>query len=243
MSRKALLIGIVLVVVSVAAGFAGGMAVAKEDTKTEKKESAQDENPGRLFVLEGTATLTQEQLSVAVANARAAWFDDRPARNAGRIQVAGLVDAWVSYGFSSDPPNAELATESGSYPVELREPQWDSATSAVSFRVRPLDDVELPSGVLGVVHLFVDDAEIDCPGEYIVGDDLATDISQDASSGGLPGCSQIVAAITQSAKNDDFSTLRIEGQNLMCTGPEFPFNPQVICEGWHGWSVTYSIGQ
>jgi hypothetical protein len=91
------------------------------------------------------------------------WFDDHPARHAGRQALQQFVDQWKSAGFVSDPPNAVIQQGSGknqtSTAVVLSQPTLNASSGTMTFRVRADSgaSVKRLGHDLGRVALFVDD--------------------------------------------------------------------------------------
>jgi hypothetical protein len=84
------------------------------------------------------------RLSLAGVAPQLTWFDDRPARHAGTIDVQSALDALYDDG-TPDPPNAALSVagatraEDQVVVVELTSPAWDAAAGSLSFGSRLLD--------------------------------------------------------------------------------------------------------
>jgi hypothetical protein len=89
--------------------------------------SGSESGTSRLYVLRGQGAFDGARLSIS--NPTVAWFSERPARNAGYATPAPLVDAWKSFGFDDDPPNALLVAGPTTHAVELTAPNWDPSAS------------------------------------------------------------------------------------------------------------------
>lgn len=117
----------------------------------------------RLFVINCQAgSQTGDRLVLSGVNAETVYFDDRPARSAGRITTAEFVNGWAAQGFVQDPPNAVLQIGLGaagtSHAFELLDPFYDGST--LTFRV--VQDTGQAGGPapanFGPAALFIDDA-------------------------------------------------------------------------------------
>jgi microcystin-dependent protein len=104
------------------------------------------------------------------------WFDDRPARDAGRVTTATLLGAWKALGFRASPPNGAVVLDAGvrtsdTLAVELRLRSSAARTATARFDVRVLRgldrglahlqrklDRRLPRH-FGGVSLFIDNGE------------------------------------------------------------------------------------
>lgn len=125
---------------------------------------------GRLYVVEGTAATTaplgdgRSRVTVDVADPRVLAFTDRPARGAGREDLASFVDGWPT-AFAGDPPNAALtgtATDGADSDtaVELTDPSWNPATRQLTVTARPIgaDAAKVLPASYRRLDLFIDDA-------------------------------------------------------------------------------------
>jgi len=115
----------------------------------------------RLFVLNAQAgTRSGNQMRLTQVAPDVVWFDDRPARAAGRQTTLSFVQNWSQQGFDSDPPNAVLQVDNLSFPVILSLPVFDGPAQAITFTIQsdlgapPLD--QLPVN-FGPCALFIDD--------------------------------------------------------------------------------------
>lgn len=118
--------------------------------------------PSRLYVLNaGAGSRSGDQLRLTQLSSEVIWFDDRPARAAGRQSTLSFLQQWEQLGFVSDPPNAVFQVENLSFPVILGKPILDGPAQAVTFAIQPdtgapsLD--QLPTS-FGNCSLFIDDA-------------------------------------------------------------------------------------
>jgi hypothetical protein len=148
------------------AGCAGGSADAgSTETTVTPAESA-----SLLFAVSGTATVADGVLTLQIGDGPVTFITDRPDRQAGRLDGAGLAAFWPDDGFASDPPNAILSTGRGATSVELRQARWDQSTTALTFPVEAIGSSVLPEGALGHVDLFIDDLRVQCgfqsPSDY-----------------------------------------------------------------------------
>jgi hypothetical protein len=109
-----------------------------------------------LHALRGSAQLDGSQLTITT-DPGITWIADRPARSAGRMGPSGFIAAWRASGFDQDPPNAVLMTDSQSVPIELTSLTAGAGPEQLTFEVTALEG-SLPSGDLGPVELFIDDA-------------------------------------------------------------------------------------
>jgi hypothetical protein len=148
------------------AGAALGLAGCGSSLVGPEPARAQAVSPptvSRLFVVNAEGgTFADGRLTLTGVHPDTIWFDDRPARGAGRQPTVRFVAEWEQVnGFAQDPPNALLQTGSGqdSQAVVLRSPIWDEASRTLIF------DVTVNSGVstsfpasFGPAALFIDDA-------------------------------------------------------------------------------------
>jgi uncharacterized protein YjbI with pentapeptide repeats len=73
------------------------------------------------------------------------WFEDHPGRHQGQIPVTGFDDAWASFGFRADPPNAALTLLEGdrsedTIVVELGRPDFDRQEQTIRYDARKLGE-------------------------------------------------------------------------------------------------------
>jgi len=116
----------------------------------------------RLFVFNAAGgTRVGDQLRCTQVASDVIWFDDRPARMAGRQSTQSFLQDWSRLGFVSDPPNAVLQVDNLSFPLVLSQPVFDGPAQTVTFTIQPdagapnLD--RLPTR-FGDCALFIDDA-------------------------------------------------------------------------------------
>ena len=115
----------------------------------------------RLFVVNATSgTRNGAQLRMLNVAPDVVWFDDRPARSAGRQSTFAFVQDWGLRGFASDPPNAVIQIDNLSFPVILTQPIFEGASQSLTFVIQP--DVGAPSidqlpTQFGACALFIDD--------------------------------------------------------------------------------------
>jgi hypothetical protein len=116
----------------------------------------------QLFVINAEGgTLSGGLLTLTGVHSDTIWFDDRPARHAGRETTGQFVADWAANGFAQVPPNALLQAGSGSasQALVLQDPNWDEASSTLTFRVSAAAGVavQFPSS-FGPSALFIDSA-------------------------------------------------------------------------------------
>lgn len=142
------------------------------DARSSQIVSSREESENELLVLYGV-------------NPAVVWFTDRPRRASGLMPLSDFMNDWQSFGFVSDPPNAEVVLHSGSRAVvELTHPRYDP-TSATWMATIAFLDGSLSSAIprdedLGSAHLFIDDADWNIP------DIPSTSTDTEAAPDGLP---------------------------------------------------------
>jgi hypothetical protein len=115
-----------------------------------------------LFSLNGSATVGDGALDVALGDGEVTFVTDRPDRQAGRLDGAVFAALWPDDGFASDPPNAIVTTSTATATVELRTARWDAARRTLSFGFVPIGSSTLPRGEVVRADLFVDDLPDSC---------------------------------------------------------------------------------
>lgn len=121
-----------------------------------------------LFVVEGDSAVVRRsggraEIELSALRPDVVWFDDRPARHAGRMSVPSFIDSWTANGFRKSPPNAVIQTGRGaggkSVAVELDHPVLDRAAGTLTFTIKADKGATLAHlrRHLGRVSIFVDD--------------------------------------------------------------------------------------
>lgn len=117
----------------------------------------------RLFIVNSeSGQLVGNRLTLFKVSPEVIWFNDRPARGAGRQPTGRFVAEWQQVnGFSQVPPNAIIQTGSGadSQALVLRSPVWEEDSRTLSFEVAldPGLSASFPAK-FGAASLFIDDA-------------------------------------------------------------------------------------
>ncbi|MFN8025035.1 MAG: hypothetical protein U0W40_01375 [Acidimicrobiia bacterium] len=141
------LLAVLLTVVAATAGFSTTSASAESGVPASDSDAATVASLDQVLAVVDAAggRFDGRQLTLTGVRPQAVWFSDRPAREAGRLPVADLEQAFFA---RQTPPNAALVVDGASgardvVVVELSKPRYDARSRTLRFVAEPVkaDDV------------------------------------------------------------------------------------------------------